>query len=109
MERQLKTQDASMDAAEPIPKSRASNGNIDSTLNSIAEEHIANGSTVNINGIDLENWGVHGDSPSHPVDNLGFGTNDFAGMGMDDPTFAWEMIGLGLEEPLPPQDTIEEL
>ncbi len=31
------------------------------------------------------------------------------GMGLDDNTFTWEMIGLGLEEPLPPQDTIDEL
>ncbi len=30
-------------------------------------------------------------------------------MGIDDNTFTWEMIGLGLEEPLPPQDTIDEL
>ena len=26
-----------------------------------------------------------------------------------DHTFSWEMIALGLEEPLPPQDTINEL
>jgi hypothetical protein len=31
------------------------------------------------------------------------------GMGIDDSTFTWEMIGLGLEEPLPPQETIDEL
>lgn len=31
------------------------------------------------------------------------------GMGLDDSTFTWEMIGLGLEEPLPPQETIDEL
>ena len=31
------------------------------------------------------------------------------GMGLDDNTFTWEMIGLGLEEPLPPQETIDEL
>ena len=30
------------------------------------------------------------------------------GMTMD-PTFTWEMIGLGLDEPLPPQETIDEL
>lgn len=28
--------------------------------------------------------------------------------GMDN-SFTWEMIGLGLEEPLPPQETIDEL
>lgn len=32
-------------------------------------------------------------------------------MGMDnaEATFTWEMVGLGLEEPLPPQETIDEL
>lgn len=30
-----------------------------------------------------------------------------AGVGGGD--FTWEMIGLGLEEPLPPQETIDEL
>lgn len=31
-------------------------------------------------------------------------------IGLDtDPVFSWEMIGLGLEEPLPPQEAINEL
>jgi len=42
------------------------------------------------------------------MDGMGFGPN-FGSVGMDDQTFTWEMIGLGLEEPLPPQDTIDEL
>ena len=43
------------------------------------------------------------------MESLNF-TNDMnMGMGIDDNTFTWEMIGLGLEEPLPTQDTIDEL
>ena len=30
------------------------------------------------------------------------------GLGMDD-NFSWEMIGLGLEEPMPTQEAIDEL
>lgn len=40
------------------------------------------------------------------VDNFNFNA-----MSMDnvDSNFTWEMIGLGLEEPLPPQETVDEL
>ena len=43
------------------------------------------------------------------MDDLAFPTDINMGMGLDDSTFTWEMIGLGLEEPLPPQETIDEL
>ena len=43
------------------------------------------------------------------MDELAFPTDINMGMGLDDSTFTWEMIGLGLEEPLPPQETIDEL
>lgn len=33
---------------------------------------------------------------------------DFSGLPMQN-NFTWEMIGLGLEEPLPPQESIDEL
>jgi hypothetical protein len=46
---------------------------------------------------------------SHNIDDsFGFGDN----MATDPPmaeSFPWEMIGLGLEEPLPDQDTIDDL
>jgi hypothetical protein len=43
-----------------------------------------------------------------------FGMNDTSfdqpGMSVDPPeAYPWEMIGLGLDEPLPPQDTIDDL
>lgn len=44
------------------------------------------------------------------MDNLGgFGDGMDMNIGLEDNTFTWEMVGLGLEEPLPPQDTIDEL
>ncbi|KAK7757825.1 hypothetical protein SLS62_000203 [Diatrype stigma] len=42
------------------------------------------------------------------MDDFSFNGNISMGINMDN-SFTWEMIGLGLEEPLPPQDTIDEL
>ena len=45
--------------------------------------------------------GASGSSPSFAISqNLESGIEE---------QFSWEMIGLGLEEPLPPQETINEL
>lgn len=60
-------------------------------------------------GVDADRWGFNGESPSAPIDNMAFTADLNMGMGIDDSTFTWEMIGLGLDEPLPPQDTIDEL
>lgn len=62
-----------------------------------------------LNGVNDERWRYQGDSPQPPpMDDLGFSSADLnMSMGLDDSTFTWEMIGLGLEEPLPPQDTID--
>jgi hypothetical protein len=63
-----------------------------------------------VNGVNDERWRYHGESPQPPLDDLGFTGGDLnMHMGLDDSTFTWEMIGLGLEEPLPPQETIDEL
>jgi hypothetical protein len=57
--------------------------------------------------IDSDQWGFPASaSPQH---DLGFNAGLNMGMPMDGATFTWEMIGLGLEEPLPPQETIDEL
>lgn len=42
-------------------------------------------------------------------DAFTFDTSIGADATMNTESFPWEMIGLGLEEPLPPQDTIEDL
>jgi hypothetical protein len=60
--------------------------------------------------VNPDRWGHNGDSPIQPpMDDLTFTTDMNMGMGIDDSTFTWEMIGLGLDEPLPPQETIDEL
>lgn len=54
---------------------------------------------------DQEMW--PGGSPAPGMaDEMGFDPN--LNMSMD-PSFQWELIGLGLQEPLPPQETIDEL
>lgn len=59
---------------------------------------------------DSDRWRYVPTSPQPAMEDMAFDTN-LAGMtmGMDDTTFSWEMIGLGLEEPLPKQETIDEL
>ncbi|KAK8055809.1 hypothetical protein PG993_001036 [Apiospora rasikravindrae] len=56
---------------------------------------------------DMDRWHFNGDSPQ-PGTGDDFNFNTAMPMGLD-PSFTWEMIGLGLEEPLPPQETIDEL
>jgi hypothetical protein len=74
-----------------------------------ADFNISNPSIGITNDGDRERWRYTGESPQPAMDDLSFATNMNMGMGIDDSTFTWEMIGLGLEEPLPPQDTIDEL
>jgi hypothetical protein len=60
--------------------------------------------------VNSDSWTFSADaSPQPPLDELGFDTGLDMGMSMDGPHFTWEMIGLGLEEPLPTQKTIDEL
>ncbi|KAK4226944.1 fungal-specific transcription factor domain-containing protein [Podospora fimiseda] len=72
--------------------------------------------TPNFNAVDpsigvsgADRWQFNPDSPSGPMEDFNFNSNVGMGMGGDEHNFTWEMIGLGLEEPLPPQDTIDEL
>lgn len=58
---------------------------------------------------DSDRWQFNGDSPQPVIDDMTFNTSLGLDIGMNDNTFTWEMIGLGLEEPLPPQETIDEL
>ncbi|PNY24060.1 transcriptional regulatory protein, partial [Tolypocladium capitatum] len=52
----------------------------------------------------------NGESPQPgAIDDFGFNANMGIQMSNVDGNFTWEMIGLGLEEPLPPQETIDEL
>lgn len=71
--------------------------------------NVSNPSIGIVDGVNTERWGFNGESPQPPLNDLGFSADMNMGMGIDDNTFTWEMIGLGLEEPLPPQETIDEL
>ncbi|KAH6678397.1 fungal-specific transcription factor domain-containing protein [Halenospora varia] len=71
---------------------------------------VQNASIGIVSGVNAERWGFNGDSPQQPpMDDLTFTADMSMGMGIEDSTFTWEMIGLGLEEPLPPEETIDEL
>lgn len=109
----LKTQDPVVTTPE-LPQTNFGSGqrNVSGVgLNSVtAGDFNISTPALNIgNGVDTERWGFNGESPSAPIDNMNFTADLNMGMGLDDNTFTWEMIGLGLEEPLPPQDTIDEL
>ena len=55
-------------------------------------------------------WCFSGESPQGDgLADFNFTNNMPISMNSMDPSFTWEMIGLGLEEPLPPQETIDEL
>ncbi|KAK3941862.1 transcriptional activator protein acu-15 [Diplogelasinospora grovesii] len=58
---------------------------------------------------DMDRWHFNAESPNGAVDDFNFNSNMAMGMSSVDNNFTWEMIGLGLEEPLPPQETIDEL
>lgn len=60
---------------------------------------------------DVDGWQFTPDSPQQPgaMDDFNFNSNMAMNMPDVNNTFTWEMIGLGLEEPLPPQETIDEL
>lgn len=109
----LKTQDPVVTTTE-IPNTTYTSGPGNS--NGIAIQNIPvtefglqNPSIGIVEGVNAERWRYNGDSPQASLDNMGFSNDLNMGMGLDDSTFTWEMIGLGLEEPLPPQDTIDEL
>lgn len=75
-----------------------------------ASFNVANTSIPIAGDRDLERWRFNGESPQgNGLDEFNFTSNIPMGMSNMDPSFTWEMIGLGLEEPLPPQETIDEL
>ncbi|KAI0423914.1 fungal-specific transcription factor domain-containing protein [Xylaria sp. FL1042] len=72
--------------------------------------NVANPSMAITGDRDLDRWRFNGESPQgNGLDDFNFTNNMPINMNSMDPSFTWEMIGLGLEEPLPPQETIDEL
>ncbi|KAM0314461.1 hypothetical protein ACHAO8_004658 [Botrytis cinerea] len=66
-----------------------------------------NVSSPNI-GVDGERWRYNNDAQP-TLNGMGFSANIGMGMGLDDFPSTWEMIGLGIEEPLPLQEVVDEL
>lgn len=60
-------------------------------------------------GVDGDRWRYN--SNPQPTLDMGFSTTTMGiEMGLDDNSFnTWEMIGLGIEEPLPLQEVVDEL
>ncbi len=59
---------------------------------------------------DMDRWQFNGESPqTATVEEFNFNGNMPLPMNTGGNMNTWEMIGLGLEEPLPRQDTIDEL
>lgn len=73
--------------------------------------NVANPTIAIASDRDMDRWQFNGESPQAGVamDDFNFNGNMPIGMNNIDNSFTWEMIGLGLEEPLPPQGTIDEL
>ncbi|KAL2259600.1 hypothetical protein VTK26DRAFT_6660 [Humicola hyalothermophila] len=79
------------------------------TLNPHPNGGVTNPSIGMANRHDMDRWQ---DSSNSPIEDFNFNSNMGIGMsigGVDSSNFTWEMIGLGLKEPLPHQDTIDEL
>lgn len=105
METLLKTQEPS----EKVPEIAKTNFTINTATPNILQGVTTDFDLPNAQ-IDSERWGFPTSaSPQQPLDDLSFNAGLNMGMPMDGTTFTWEMIGLGLEEPLPPQETIDEL
>ncbi|KAL5120299.1 hypothetical protein ACEQ8H_001857 [Pleosporales sp. CAS-2024a] len=95
VEHLLKTQD-SPDASKDTPRQDATSAYVANTVQQVLPSSVEYLNTQNR---------LH--EPSVPVtDSLPTGAT---AMDARDSDFSWEMIGLGLEEPLPPQDVMDDL
>lgn len=73
--------------------------------------HVSDPSINIANSRDKDRWQFNSESPPQPgsVDDFNFNSSMQMNMKPVDSNFTWEIINLGLEEPLPPQETIDEL
>lgn len=86
----------SLDTQNPLPVTTTTGFNVTDPCTATAGDH------------DVDRWAFHVDSPAAAAME-DFNFNSGIPMNNIEPSFTWEMIGLGLEEPLPPQETIDEL
>lgn len=109
----MKTQErgAGADASKPLPLS-LENGAGRGQGRGHTPNFTAANQTLGVPGDrDMDRWQYSGESPqTATVDEFNFNTNMNMPMNnVGNNNFPWEMIGLGLEEPLPTQETIDEL
>ncbi|KAK1781333.1 fungal-specific transcription factor domain-containing protein [Copromyces sp. CBS 386.78] len=112
----VKTQEASRLGADGTP---IAPNIVDGGGPSQPSQHAAAAAAANFNvpdpsrgmatGGGMDQWRFHGDPSSAGLDDFNLGNNLGLPMNSMGGDFTWEMIGLGLEEPLPPQETIDEL
>lgn len=107
----LKTQDPPaapkpvVHVAAPVPVN--SDPKVHDSLSTPANLTVNDPSISLAAGADIDQWNFNGDNSPQPPQPAG-DTFDFNAIPMQN-NFTWEMIGLGLEEPLPPQESIDEL
>jgi hypothetical protein len=108
----LKTQEpgtGNQDGSNRVPMVIDS-GSGNATSSATANFNVTNPSINIASDRDMDRWRFNEESPqATTIDDFNFNSNIGIGMNNVGSTFTWEMIGLGLEEPLPPQDTIDEL
>ncbi|KAK9794453.1 putative Fungal-specific transcription factor domain-containing protein [Seiridium cardinale] len=115
----LKTSDpitASTDASKTVPPLPTTAFDSRSRQTPVtAGFNVTNPSISIANDRDMDRWQFSGESPQATNnEEFNFAAPTNMPMNMESMTslpnnFTWEMIGLGLEEPLPPQETIDEL
>ncbi|KAL1878702.1 hypothetical protein Daus18300_001977 [Diaporthe australafricana] len=105
----LKTQDppAAPKPAAPVAPPAAVNSDpkVNDSLSTPATLTVNDPSINLAAGGDMDQWNFNGDNSPHP--QAAGDTFDFNAIPIQN-SFTWEMIGLGLEEPLPPQESIDE-
>ncbi|KAI1845643.1 hypothetical protein JX266_008254 [Neoarthrinium moseri] len=111
----LKTSDPVTASTETTKAPANSFENRNTPLPTTANFNVSNPSINIASDRDMDRWHFNGESPPPQTANMeefNFASNmpmPMEGMPNMANNFTWEMIGLGLEEPLPPQETIDEL
>ncbi|KAL1883883.1 hypothetical protein VTK73DRAFT_7671 [Phialemonium thermophilum] len=97
-------------AAKPISSAATGAPNPNHHAAATANFNVTDPSIGIASGRDMDRWRLNAESPQNgSMDDFNFNNNITMGVNNMDSNFTWEMIGLGLEEPLPPQETIDEL
>ena len=109
----LKTQDpvvtTSADASKGIAVPASNGAKTSEKAAASANFNITDPSIGIASSRDMDRWHFSGDTSPQPPNMDNFDFNSTMNMNNVGNNFTWEMIGLGLDEPLPPQETIDEL